>query len=220
MEGKRSSGCMDMPRSTARRTHAGTRASAGGGWMALPWGSRRQVSGLDGVPRLASEAARAICRGSKGRWWKRAQYSDAQKLNWSARASTRWSRYCSGGMYCGVPMASPTSCARASSPPRSGAASTSPERDASSCSAAPASRASPKSITYTRPVLERSTLVGLKSRCTSPTRCAATSPSPAWRKRRSVSRHECRSSRIHSCSVLPWMNSMARKTWEPKVPTS
>ena len=40
-------------------------------------------------------------------------------------------------------------------------------------------RASPKSATLTTPSLRTSTLAGLKSRCTRPTRCAAASPRPA-----------------------------------------
>ena len=42
----------------------------------------------------------------------------------------------------------------------------------------PVPRASPKSVTSTRPSRLRSTLCGLKSRCTSPAACAAASPRP------------------------------------------
>ena len=52
--------------------------------------------------------------------------------------------------------------------------------DGSTTSAASAMpRASPKSVTITRPSSLRSTLCGLKSRCTSPAACAAASPRPA-----------------------------------------
>src|SRR5688572_20846330 len=42
----------------------------------------------------------------------------------------------------------------------------------------PMSRASPKSVTSTRPSLPMSTLSGLKSRCTRPAACAAARPRP------------------------------------------
>ena len=44
----------------------------------------------------------------------------------------------------------------------------------------PPEPARPKSSTSTRPLRPTITLVGLKSRCTIPARCAAASPRPAW----------------------------------------
>ena len=75
---------------------------------------------------------------------------------------------CSGAMYAGVPSTAPVVVSSwGSSPPRAS------PRTAS---------ARPKSPTCTDPSAATSTLSGLKSRCTTPARCAAASPSPARRQ--------------------------------------
>ena len=120
-------------------------------------------------------------------------------------------------MYAGVPSTVPVAV-------RSTAASSSGSPSASASVAADASRTSPKSLTSTRPSVRTSTLAGLKSRCTRPARCAATSPSPAATNRVRTSRQGWgRASlrpRIQSRRSPPSTNSMAMKTWSPRTPTS
>src|SRR5688572_22092151 len=55
---------------------------------------------------------------------------------------------------------------------------------------ADSTRATPKSVTRTRPSCPTSTLSGLKSRCTSPEECAAARPLAASRKASSTCFHE------------------------------
>ena len=82
-------------------------------------------------------------------------------------------------MYAGVPSSAPvfvTTRARPPPPP--------PRRRRSPAARRPPpqrSRASPKSVTRTRPSRPTSTFSGLKSRCTRPAACAAASPRPAAR---------------------------------------
>ena len=84
-----------------------------------------------------------------------AEYRVAPSAHRSPGASTAWPSSCSGGMYCGVP----TSTAEAVS-----------RKDASRM------RAMPKSVITTR-WPSRSTLSGLRSRCTIPAACAWASAS-------------------------------------------
>jgi hypothetical protein len=72
-----------------------------------------------------------------------------------------------------------------------------------------ASRASPKSVTTIRPVRLRSTLCGLKSRCTMPAAWAAASPRPAARNAAMISAGRRFAARSQSTSVSPWISSIA-----------
>jgi hypothetical protein len=220
MEGKRASGSSASPRITVRRTHAGTFTSLGGSWMgdSGPRASARAFAvagGRETAEDGGSRAALDISSGSKGRVPKSARYSDAQKLNWSERASTPSPRYCSGDMKAGVPMTSP-SCV--SGEDSDGASGDAPGRESSPTASRP--RARPKSVTQTRPSLPTSTLAGLKSRCTSPAACAASSPRPAARYLSSTSRQERGFSCIQSRRVPPSSSSIVTNTWPSQVPTS
>jgi hypothetical protein len=88
----------------------------------------------------------------------------------SARASARPAR-CSGAMYAGVPEDDPVRVSRSE-----GATSASDPPDAPGSSSPPPRRASPKSVTHTRPSSATRTLSGLKSRCTSPAACGRRQP--------------------------------------------
>ena len=84
----------------------------------------------------------------------------------------------------------------------------------------PASRASPKSMTRTRPSWPTMTLSGLKSRCTRPARCAAASPSPAARNTCTMAAAARGFALSHWRSVWPSMSSVAMNTSPPSSPTS
>ncbi|MCB9748871.1 MAG: hypothetical protein H6713_02565 [Myxococcales bacterium] len=81
-------------------------------------------------------------------------------------------------------------------------------------------RASPKSITRTRPSSPSITLSGLKSRCTSPAAWAAASPRAAARYLSTTSRHDRGCARSHARSVTPRMCSIATNTRPSCTPTS
>ncbi len=106
---------------------------------------------------------------------------------------------------------------RATASPRAGAR---PRARAPPTLRVGSARASPKSRTRTRPSSPTITLDGLKSRWTSPARCAAASPSPAARNAPITSARERFFSFSHVASVGPSTNSVARNTSAPNVPTS
>ena len=82
-----------------------------------------------------------------------------------------------------------------------------------------ADRASPKSVTRTRPSSPTSTLSGLKSRWTMPAACAAASPRPACTNTRRISRHG-RGVSSQRASVAPSTSSIATNMQSRSNPTS
>lgn len=116
---------------------------------------------------------------------------------------------------------------RVSSPRSVGVAAASARRSATAGSCTPAARtkapivrASPKSTTCTRPPTDTITFDSLKSRCTTPARCAADRPRPASSSARSTSARVRRCSVSQARSDTPSMSSMAMKSAPANLPTS
>ena len=126
--------------------------------------------------------------------------------------------HCSGAMYAGVPSSAPVAVIPGSAPGvpldsavpgASGGRTDAAIGSRRIGSSTWASRASPKSVTTIRPCRLRSTLCGLKSRCTMPAACAAASPRPAARNAAMISNGRRRSARSQSASVSPSISSIA-----------
>ena len=121
------------------------------------------------VTVLASVPTGAL-GASNGRSPKSASYSVTPKAKMSVRASTVSRRTCSGAMYAGVPMSwsarvmSASDEERGPEPEDGDDGGTESSEGAMVPSSTPASRASPKSSTRTRPSSPMRTLSGLKSR--------------------------------------------------------
>ena len=121
---------------------------------------------------------------------------------------------CSGDIYAGVPTVVPVRVRSVAS------ASVRGRGPSLVISSTCCTRTSPKSITSTRPPSPTITLSGLKSRCTSPLRCAAASPRPACIMTAITSLHVRGLACSHCRSVTPCTSSIARNTWPSCVPTS
>ena len=115
-------------------------------------------------------------------------------------------------MDAGVPISAPVPVMRG---PRSA-----PDTASPSPSRSPAPRAMPKSTTLTTSFAPIMTLVGLKSRCTSPASCAAASPRPAAITAASAAAPERGARRSHSARVSPSISSIATNTSSPALPAS
>lgn len=81
-------------------------------------------------------------------------------------------------------------------------------------------RATPKSVTRTRPLPSTSTFAGLKSRWTSPASWAARSPRLAWMNASRISCGVRGRSSSHAPRVVPEISSIARTTCSPTTTTS
>jgi hypothetical protein len=116
-------------------------------------------------------------------------------------------------MYAGVPIATPVAVS-----------SSAPAAAPDAASPASITRATPKSVTTTRGAplgdAATSTLSGLKSRWTTPARCAATSPRPARRSTAITSAVVRGAASSHARSVPPSISSIARYTRPSTSPTS
>ena len=128
---------------------------------------------------------------------------------------------CSGDMYAGVPTISESRRVGEVSGGGRGPGATGPSvrcgdpvgAFASSGGRSCVERARPKSLTRTRPSRPISTLSGLKSRCTIPAPCAASSPRPAATKTSRISSSARGRSRSQERSVPPSTSSIATKSW-------
>ncbi len=160
-------------RSASSSASSDGQRAAGSAWSPRSRAARTQSGGLragsQSRPSVIAAASSASVSPSNGRVPWTASHSATQYENWSARASQGSPRSCSGAMYLTVPATLP---------------------DAVTVVPSAAIAASPKSPTRARPSRSTRTFSGLKSRCTIPSRCAATRPCPAPRNIASTSRHD------------------------------
>ena len=179
IDGQRSPGAGDNPRSTTRCSHPGAAPSGG------------DVGRSNA--RLFSASSWPLSPAN-GRLPYSASHIATQNAYWSPAGSTRWPACCSGAMYGGVPMTEPASVSGLDSAAVDAAADELSIESVSEGSAPP--RASPKSSTRARPSTPTSTLPGLKSRCTIPAAWAAASPRAASTKTATTSGHD----RVAACN--------------------